>query len=238
MMKAHFLKVFVLLFISYFQPAIGQEQHKKLHHNLAICAIFRNDAPYLKEWIEFHRLVGVEHFFLYNHMSEDNYKEVLQPYVEEGIVDIVEWPYPISSTLPWWRIQTGAYNNAILKNKKTVKWAAFIDTDEFLFPVEKDNLLDFLNDFETFGGVCANWQMFGTSNIAKIPKGILLIESLLYKADTDFSANIHVKSIVRPKCVLEFINPHYAIYKKGFFQVNSDSQPFTGPFSPNVAIDK
>ena len=28
---------------------------------LAIAAIFRNEAPYLREWIEFHRLVGVEH---------------------------------------------------------------------------------------------------------------------------------------------------------------------------------
>lgn len=30
---------------------------------LAVCAIFRDEAPYLAEWIEFHRLVGVEHFY-------------------------------------------------------------------------------------------------------------------------------------------------------------------------------
>ena len=28
-------------------------------HYLAVCAIYRNEGPYLREWIEFHRLVGV-----------------------------------------------------------------------------------------------------------------------------------------------------------------------------------
>lgn len=33
---------------------------------LPICAIFKEEAPYLPEWIEFHRLMGVERFFLYD----------------------------------------------------------------------------------------------------------------------------------------------------------------------------
>ena len=40
---------------------------------LAVCAIYRNEAPYLREWIEFHRLVGVERFFLYNNESTDDH---------------------------------------------------------------------------------------------------------------------------------------------------------------------
>ena len=35
-------------------------------YKLSICAIFKNEANYLKEWIEYHRMVGVEHFYLYN----------------------------------------------------------------------------------------------------------------------------------------------------------------------------
>ena len=27
---------------------------------LSVCAIFRNEAPYLREWIEFHRIIGVD----------------------------------------------------------------------------------------------------------------------------------------------------------------------------------
>ena len=39
---------------------------------LAIAAIFRDEAPYLKEWIEFHRAVGVERFYLFDNLSTDH----------------------------------------------------------------------------------------------------------------------------------------------------------------------
>jgi len=32
--------------------------------------------------------VGVEHFYLYNHLSKDEYAEVLEPYIKEGIVEL------------------------------------------------------------------------------------------------------------------------------------------------------
>ena len=44
---------------------------------LSICAVYRDEAPYLREWVEFHRLVGVERFFLYNNDSVDEHREVL-----------------------------------------------------------------------------------------------------------------------------------------------------------------
>jgi hypothetical protein len=31
---------------------------------LSICAMYRNEAPYLREWVAFHRLMGVERFYL------------------------------------------------------------------------------------------------------------------------------------------------------------------------------
>src|SRR5919108_3802620 len=54
-------------------------------HYLAACAIYRDEAPYLSEWIEFHRLVGFERFYLYDNLSSDHHREVLAPYVDEGI---------------------------------------------------------------------------------------------------------------------------------------------------------
>ena len=62
-------------------------------YQVSICAIFKNEAKYLKEWIEFHRIIGVEHFYLYNNNSDDNYLDVLKTYVEQGIVDLIEWPF-------------------------------------------------------------------------------------------------------------------------------------------------
>ena len=40
---------------------------------LSILAIFKNEAMNLKEWIEHYILNGVEHFYLINNGSTDNF---------------------------------------------------------------------------------------------------------------------------------------------------------------------
>ena len=42
---------------------------ERKRYNVTICAIFKNEAPYLREWIEFNRVVGIEHFYLFNNNS-------------------------------------------------------------------------------------------------------------------------------------------------------------------------
>ena len=38
----------------------------------SICAIFKDESLSIKEWIEYHKLIGVEHFYLYNNNSTDS----------------------------------------------------------------------------------------------------------------------------------------------------------------------
>ena len=59
-------------------------------YNVSICAVFKNEAMYLREWIEFNHLVGVEHFYLYNNNSDDDYVSVLKPYVKNGMVTLLD----------------------------------------------------------------------------------------------------------------------------------------------------
>ena len=54
--------------------------------DLSICAIMKNEGPYVKVWIDYHRLVGVKRFYIYDNESTDNMKEVLDPYIQKGIV--------------------------------------------------------------------------------------------------------------------------------------------------------
>ena len=124
------------------------------------------------------------------------------------------------------------------RTQGVAKWVAFIDLDEFLLPVVVDNLATFLNDYEDYGGLCVNTVMFGTSNVEAIPENGLMIEYLSMAGDLDHKHNHHVKSIVRPDRTEKFGNPHFATYKKGFFQVNSDKLQFEGPLSPYTTQSK
>src|SRR5690242_10611520 len=95
---------------------------------LAACAIFfyGNEAPHLREWIEFHRLVGVERFLLYDNGGTDEHLEMLAPYLEDEIVVIHDWPSRQSPQQP-------AYDDCLARHGPESRWIAFIDVDEFLF---------------------------------------------------------------------------------------------------------
>jgi hypothetical protein len=54
-----------------------------LHHYQQIN---RNEAPYLKEWIEYHRMIGFESFLLMNDNSTDDTQCLLDEYASRGIV--------------------------------------------------------------------------------------------------------------------------------------------------------
>ncbi len=54
-------------------------------YDLAVVAIFKDEGKYLREWVDYHLLAGVEHFYLYNNDSSDDYAKVLAPYVENNL---------------------------------------------------------------------------------------------------------------------------------------------------------
>jgi hypothetical protein len=188
---------FLLLFI--FPGSLAYSKHYK--KDLAVALIFRDEAPYLKEWIEYHRLLGVERFYLYNNESTDNYREVLAPYIKKKIVELFEWHGDHSAMPKWNAIQCLAYVNAVKRAKKDrVKWIAIIDSDEFLVPAQENSLVDLLERYDSpdIGGVRVRWVMFGTSFVFKIPDDKLLIETLLLNEGW---VNGAWKSIFRPERV-------------------------------------
>ena len=63
---------------------------------LALISSFRDEAKWLPEWIEFHLMMGVDKFYLREHMSTDG-EEILHPYIEKGIV---EYTHDSVETLP------------------------------------------------------------------------------------------------------------------------------------------
>ncbi|HSX25442.1 MAG TPA: glycosyltransferase family 92 protein [Chlamydiales bacterium] len=165
-------------------------------HELSICAIFQDEAPYLAEWIEYHRLVGVDHFYLYNDRSSDEYLAVLAPYINDGIVDLIDCPAESGET--HFFNQRKAYARGLNRAKDEDKWLAIIDIDEFIVPKKTDTIKEMLKNYEDYYGVSIRWQKFGTSGYWEIPKDRLTIECLTKKAPPYHIDNL-TKSIVQPK---------------------------------------
>ncbi len=186
---------------------------------LAVCAVFRDEAPYLAEWIEFHRLVGVDHFFLYDDRSRDAGREVLGPYVAGGLVTLEECAMPLASGGQGW-----AYDDALGRARGQFRWLAFIDVDEFLFSPEQDSLVNVLAAFEAHPGVLVNWQVYGSSGLQRRPDW-LVIESFTRRARTEWVRNRRVKSIVDPSRALRSMGPHFFAYGPGERAVTESHEP-------------
>ena len=95
-------------------------------YDLAVVAIIKNEGDYLREWLDYHLLAGVDHFYLYDNDSTDNQAEVAKPYVEAGLAEYFHVPGKL--------MQYVVYNDAVKRFKFRCRYMAFIDADEFIFP--------------------------------------------------------------------------------------------------------
>lgn len=148
--------------------ACARKANKDKKYKVSICGIFRDEALYMKEWIEFHKLAGVDHFYLYNNFSKDDYLEVLVPYIENGDVTLTDWPIQYG--------QIAAYRDCIKKYRNETQWIGFIDLDEFVVPKAMDSIYDFLKPFSRRSAVLIPWKMFGSSGYMKRDTGRLVTE--------------------------------------------------------------
>lgn len=230
--------MFIKYLLAFFCLSASFVQAKHNTYELAVCAIFQDDAKYIPEWIEFHKAQGVEHFFLYNNLSTDDFHRYLDPYVASGDIDLIEWPRQQESIGQWNMIQCAAYKDCLAKNVKTCKWIAFIDTDEFLFSPEKADLKKVLRSFRSYGGVSANWVVYGNGGVESIGENERMTDMLLWRCPIDADINKHVKSIVQPRYANGCTNPHYFHYIKGIYAVTENKEKIEGPFSKYVSVDK
>lgn len=156
----------------------------------------KNEGLYIKEWLDYHILVGVEKFYLYDNESTDNTTEILKPYIERGIVDYTYWPGK--------KQQKITYRDSINKHAMETRWMAIIDLDEFLVPVHNKTVTEYLKTLPSnFAQLVVGWVIYGSSGHKERQKGLVMEN---YKRHAENSWGI--KSINNPRLVIEITNPH------------------------------
>ncbi|MDE5918449.1 MAG: glycosyltransferase family 92 protein [Duncaniella sp.] len=187
---------------------------------LAVCAIAKNEGTYFKEWIEWHLSQGVEKFYIYDNESTDSTREVLQPYIEAGVVDYTYFP--------GYRMQLAAYDDCLDRHRLESRWIAFIDLDEFIVPRRHQSIPDFLSGFEEFPAVEINWLIYGSGGAEKREPGGVM-ERFTSHSLPSHPLNRHVKSIVNPRRVYSMIGCHEVARISGK-AADSHGEPITRNF--------
>lgn len=196
--------------------------HKKCKkNNLSICAIIKNEGKYLKEWIEFHRLVGVDHFYLYSSDHSDLLRATLQPYLRKGFVTFIPWiefPIHVDEESEHWAlsIQLPACENAIkFRALKETKWLALLNTDEYLVPIQSYTVIDLLKRHDSYPAIILETDVFDGSQVNLAPQTQMLIESRGWiKAPPSNVYKTITKLILQPELCIGFTWPPYQILFK------------------------
>ena len=234
--KVHGARQNPLLHYVHYGKAKGALMHSKFikkavplvnpKYYLCVAAIFRDEARFLKEWIEYYLMMGVEHFYLTNHLSKDNYMEVLQPYIDKGLVTLRHEARETTNDYYHWRhIQDDAYRFALEKTRTSAEWLLVVDTDEFIVPLKQDRFVDCLPAYDQFASVGFHWKTFGAGGVAKIKRNELLLEKLTKCTAQNDMVNNSIKSVFKPRYVQQaFSVCHCPRLVKGFLPVGADKK--------------
>jgi len=136
---------------------------------LCVGALFKNEEHAIQEWMEHYIFHGVEHFYLIDDASTDRSVELLQPYIEKGIVTLfhVDCPYYLGR-------QRDLYTTHILPHLKETQWLLMVDFDEFAWSPKSISLAEVLqNEMRNLGQIQIRESMFYSNGHEKQPQSIV-----------------------------------------------------------------
>jgi len=148
----------------------------------------------LKVWLEHYLWQGIDHFYLIDNGSTDNPLNILQYYIDKGLITYYFLPEKHKQCDHYRYV----FDNERLKTK--TRWLAVCDLDEFFYGVDKKLKTKIQSLDPYFDYILCNWQMFGSDSNIQHPQDIRTsithCSKELWKIETKyiFKTNILKKS--------------------------------------------
>ena len=186
-------------------------------HFLSIIAMFKNESYIIEQWIQHYLLEGVNHFYLIDNGSTDNYES-----------KIVKYNNKITLIKDSYRQQKK--NQNLLKNKYFLnkiknesKWVIICDIDEYIFHTNNNNKIsDFLINNEQYSRIWLPWKLFGASKESDIIPNI--VNDLVYrKNDIITNHNGFGKSIIKCNDLIQ-LETHFSSVNGNTLKLNLSSE--------------
>ena len=214
-------------------------------YDLAVVAILKDEGHYIKEWLDYHLLAGVDHFYLYDNDSTDDYAEIIAPYVNAGLVT--------SEKISGGSAQYAAYTFAVRDYRFLCRYMAFIDLDEFIYPKNTTDTITatldkILGKFPAASGVAINWQLYGSNGAKTADYSNGVLERFTRRAPVDWvvpiphrdipGGNSQIKTVANPRRIFFVDNSHFPVYFEGGYSVNECGGAVLSYYNEPVTAEK
>jgi hypothetical protein len=132
---------------------------------LSIGAIFKNESNAMKQWLDHYIKEGVEHFYMINNASTDNFMDIIKQY------DCITLFNDSGSG-----IQVSGYNKYIYpKALEETEYIGIFDLDEFAYASNDDTLSSILKKEPLckYDHIWCPWLRFGSNSHIEQPESII-----------------------------------------------------------------
>lgn len=139
---------------------------------LSIASIFKNEYMILEEWINHYLKEGVEHFYLINHGSTDDFHKIIDRY--SNYITLVNDRYKQESHFMDYLLN----KHFLTKIKLETEWVIVCDIDEYIYNKHNyKNIKHFLNNKgqvkNDVGTIWIPWKLFFASSNNSIKDSII-----------------------------------------------------------------
>jgi hypothetical protein len=204
-----------------------------MKHNISLGAIFKNEEPYLKEWIDHYVFRGVEHFYLINDGSTDNFIKILNEYIDKKIVTI----FNVEANLTFLNRQYVIYNKFFNLIKDQTKWMIVCDVDEYIWSPLSTNFNDLVSimDKDNVSIYYTASILFGSNGHLKQPKSI--VGSFTKRQNIDLKAIKFIKEYLQTKyiCLTSEVD-QFGIHVCNMKKSSTKNEVYRNPLLLNTSI--
>ncbi|TMM54894.1 glycosyltransferase family 2 protein [Sulfitobacter sabulilitoris] len=136
-----------------------------------IVGCMKNEAPYIVEWIAYHRAIGVDSFLIYTNGCEDGTSELLDRLQEMGVLQHRNndgW----KGNSPQQYALNQSLKEPVIKN---ADWIIHIDVDEFMnIRTGNGTLDDFFAACPDATNVAMTWRLFGHNGVTDLKDDLVI----------------------------------------------------------------
>jgi hypothetical protein len=130
-----------------------------------IVGCMKNEAPYILEWIAYHRAIGVDNFLIYTNGCEDGTSELLDRLQDLGVVQ-----HRNNDNWKGNSPQQHALNQSLKEPLiRDAEWVIHIDVDEFInVRCGNGTLQDLFDQVPDASNIAMTWRLFGSNGVDRL----------------------------------------------------------------------